>query len=260
VRLDTDALVDAVREAGRVALDRFMRVRGERKPDKTWVTEADVAVEEFLVDALVRVAPGSSVLGEEGGWRVRGAHSELVWAVDPIDGTADYLRGLPGWSVSAALYDAGAPVVGVVYMPVTGDLYVYDRGEATWCGRRVGVLPDDEIHEDSLLLAPNGSAHRYRIAHPGKTQCVGSSSAHILYVARGAAACAVVDPLYIWDLGVAVPFLRAVGGEACYLSGAPVALDALLDGSITPEPVVFAPTRLLEQTCGMITETMKDEG
>jgi fructose-1,6-bisphosphatase/inositol monophosphatase family enzyme len=258
--IDPSALVEAVRDAGRVALDRFMRVRGERKPDKTWVTEADVAVEEFLVEALVRVAPGSSVLGEEGGWRVRGARGDLVWAVDPIDGTADYLRGLPGWSVSAALFDAGIPVAGVMHMPVTGDLYVYDSGNATWCGRGVGVLPDDELHEDSLLLAPNGAPHRYRIAHPGKTQCVGSSSAHILYVARGAAACAVVDPLYIWDLGVAVPFLRAAGGDARYLSGAPVALDALLDGRITPEPVVFAPTKLLEQTRGMITERMSDEG
>jgi fructose-1,6-bisphosphatase/inositol monophosphatase family enzyme len=257
--IDVDALVEEVRAAGRVGLDRFMRVRGERKPDKTWVTEADVAVEEFLVDALVRIVPGSSVLGEEGGWRSRGERKDLVWAVDPIDGTADYLRGLPGWCVSAALFDAGVAVAGVVHMPVTGDSYVYDRGVASWCGRGVGVLPDEALDEESLLLAPNGAPHRYRIAHPGKTQCVGSSAAHILYVARGAAACAVVDPLYIWDLGVAVPFLRAVGGEACYLSGAPVALDVLLDGRITPEPVVFAPVQLLEQTRGMIIETMNDE-
>jgi fructose-1,6-bisphosphatase/inositol monophosphatase family enzyme len=253
--IEMDALVQAVREAGRVALDRFMRVRGERKPDKTWVTEADVAVEEFLVDALARVAPGSSVLGEEGGWRARGDRDDLVWAVDPIDGTADYLRGLPGWSVSAALFDAGRPVAGAVYMPVTGDLYLVDRGDATWCGRRVAVLPDEAVHEESLLLAPHGAPHRYRIAHPGKTQCVGSSSAHVLYVARGAAVCAVVDPLYIWDLGVALPFLRAVGGEACYLSGAPVILEELLDARITPEPVVFAPLRLLERVRLMISET-----
>jgi fructose-1,6-bisphosphatase/inositol monophosphatase family enzyme len=257
--IDIDALVEAVRDAGRVGLDRFLRVRGERKPDKTWVTEADIAVEEFLLDALVRVAPGSSVLGEEGGWRARGERSDLIWAVDPIDGTADYLRGLPGWSVSAALFDAGVAVAGAVFMPVTGDLYVYERGRATWAGRSVGVLPDETLDDESLLLVPNGAPHRYRIAHPGKTQCVGSSSAHVLYVARGVAACAVVDPLYIWDLGVAVPFLRATGGEAAYLSGAPVALDVLLDGRITPEPVVFAPARLLEQVRSMITETMNDE-
>src|SRR5438105_14988088 len=132
-------------------------------------------------------------------------------------------------------------------MPVTSDLYLFDRGRATWRTRPSPVLADPMLDDDSLLLVPASAPHRYAISHRGKTQCVGSSSAHILYVARGAAAAALVDPLYVWDLGVALPFLRAAGGEACYLSGAPVSLSELLDGRITPEPVVFAPRRLLEQ-------------
>jgi myo-inositol-1(or 4)-monophosphatase len=252
--IDMRDLEAAVREAGRIARARHLTAVAERKPDRTWVSDADVAVEAFLVDALVAIAPGSSVLGEEGGMRARGREGGPVWAVDPIDGTADYLRGLPGWSVSAALFDGGEAVAGAVFMPVTGDLYLYDRGRATWLGEPAGPVADELLHDDSLLLVPAGAPHRYRIAHAGKTQCVGSSSAHLLYVARGAAAAAVADPLYVWDLGVAVPFLRATGCDVCYISGGPVDLARLLDGRITPEPVVAAPTGLLESARRMIVE------
>lgn len=254
VDIDVERLVSTVCEAGGVALARFLEVRGVQKPDRTWVSEADVAVEEFLVGALAALVPGSSVLGEEGGLRVAGDANGLVWAVDPIDGTADYLRGLPGWAISAGLFAWDGPVAGAVYMPVTGDVYLFERGRATWRTREVRVLDDDRIHDESLLLVPSGAPHRYTIDHEGKTQCVGSSSAHILYVARGAAAAAVMDPLYIWDLAVAVPFLRAVGGEACYLSGRPVALGELLDGRVTPEAVVCAPAQLLEQVRSSIVD------
>src|SRR4051794_38912216 len=96
--IDLDELSAAVCEAGRIARERLSGAVAERKPDRTWVTDADVAVEEYLAGALARIAPGSSVLGEEGG--MRGREGGRVWAVDPIDGTADYMRGLPGWSVS----------------------------------------------------------------------------------------------------------------------------------------------------------------
>jgi myo-inositol-1(or 4)-monophosphatase len=251
--VDLDRLVSTVCEAGGVALGRAFDGRATRKADRTWVTEVDVAVEEFLAGALTALAPGTRILGEEGGLRGEGEGTG-VWAVDPIDGTADFMRGLPGWSVSVALLDWSGTVVGVVYMPVTGDLYVYERGRATWRTQAVSVLRDENLHDESLLLVPNGAAHRYEIDHPGKIQCVGSSSAHILYVARGAAAAALVDPLYIWDLGVALPFLRATGGDACYISGDPVSLSELYDGTVTPEPVVFAPKQILPSVWRMIAE------
>ncbi len=252
--IDLHELSRTVREAGRLARDRASRAVAERKPDRTWVTDADVAVEEYLVDALVALAPGSSVLGEEGGMRARGRDGGPLWVVDPIDGTADYMRGLPGWSVSAALFDGPEAIAGAVHMPVTDDLYVYDRGDLTWQGDPVREVDAATLDEDSLLLVPAGAARRYDISHPGAIQCVGSSSTHLLYVARGVAAAAVADPLYVWDLGVAVPALRATGCDVCYISGGPVDLTGLLDGRITPEPVVAAPKRLLESARRMIVE------
>lgn len=255
--MDRLELLATLREAGRVALasQRAGRLVCEQKPDRTWVTDADREVESFLAATLPRLAPGSVVLGEEAG--VHGAgDGDCVWAVDPIDGTADYMRGLPGWSISAALYVDGNVVCGAVHLPVTRDEYSYGFGDPDWCGSRPHVIDAADLDEDSLLLVPNGAAHRYRIEYPGKMQCVGSSSAHILWVARGAAAGGVADPLYIWDLGVAVPFLRASGGEAAYLSGTPLELAELLDGRVTPEPVVFAAAQLLEQVGAAIEEVV----
>ena len=127
--LDLDALLHAALAAAevgagvvRAAFGAARDVREKRPGD--WVSEADTASEQAIRSSLAAAAPGIAFFGEESG----GERAEVGWFVDPLDGTANFLHGLPVVGVSIALVAAGAPVVGVVNAPLLGDVYAARRG------------------------------------------------------------------------------------------------------------------------------------
>jgi len=141
----TDALlvlaIDLVRRAGALILAG----RGSAADDVTTktsptdvVTAMDRAAERLVVDALHAARPGDGVLGEEGG-ETQGSGG-VRWLIDPIDGTVNYLYGLPAYAVSLAAEVDGVMAVGAVYNPAIDELWTAVRGEGAWLdGRRLGV-------------------------------------------------------------------------------------------------------------------------
>jgi histidinol-phosphatase len=122
---------DAARRAGEIALRHAARgVSAETKPDRSPVTVADRECEQAIVSVLRAAFPEDGILGEEGS-RAE-APSGRRWIVDPIDGTRDFLRGLPGWSNLVALEVEGEPVVGVCNLAAIGELYWAAQGEGAW--------------------------------------------------------------------------------------------------------------------------------
>jgi histidinol-phosphatase len=112
--------------ATEVALDYFARgVSADQKPDGTPVTAADVHIERVLSSELAKERPGDAVLGEELG--AQGSSSRR-WILDPIDGTAYFLRGQPDWGTHVALEVDGRVVVGVITRPATSRCYFASRG------------------------------------------------------------------------------------------------------------------------------------
>jgi histidinol-phosphatase len=128
---------DAARRAGEMALRHAARgVSAEMKPDHSPVTVADRECEAAIVSTLREAFPRDGILGEEGS-REETA-SGRRWIVDPIDGTRDFLRGLPGWSNLIALEVEGEPVVGVCNLAAVGELYWAVEGEGAWVEERGG--------------------------------------------------------------------------------------------------------------------------
>lgn len=124
--LPIDAICAIVREAGALAVSE--RKKGLAVDTKGWqdfVTQADQAVERLLRAKLTALLPGSEFLGEEDGGAVA---ADMLWVVDPIDGTTNYIRGLPHWCVSVALLAAGEPRLGVIYAPVLDWFYLAEAG------------------------------------------------------------------------------------------------------------------------------------
>lgn len=119
---------DLAREAGALALS--MRDGVEQLAPKSTptdaVTAADRAVERLLVSALASARPDDGVLGEEGG--AVGGTSGVRWVIDPIDGTVNYLYGIPQWAVSLGVEDATGAFVGVVFDPAKNELWQAVRG------------------------------------------------------------------------------------------------------------------------------------
>lgn len=119
---DDLALALAIAEqADKVSMDRFRAqdLEVSTKPDRTPVTDADRAVEDIIRDSLRDARPRDQVLGEERGHSA-GAESSREWVIDPIDGTSNFLRGMPVWATLIALTINGVPQVGVVSAPALG--------------------------------------------------------------------------------------------------------------------------------------------
>jgi myo-inositol-1(or 4)-monophosphatase len=234
--VDFQWLEEIVRSAGDLALRHFGRVRSSRKADRTLVTIADQEVEAFLREALAEAFPADGVLGEEMG--MHAGTSRRMWAVDPIDGTAAYASGLPVWAVSVGLLEDGMPVAGMVYLPLVGELYLSHGHDALFNGQPISADTGAYVDDESFLCVTSEVHRTYRIDFIGKTRALGSTAAHMCYVARGSAIGAFLGRPSLWDIAGALPILRAAGGDVRCLSGRPFDLAALAAGSRYPEPVL----------------------
>lgn len=240
------ALLPLVKEAGEVARGYFQNVTAERKADRTLVTEADRAVEQYLVARLPALAPGVRLLGEEFG-AVGSEDAACTLTLDPIDGTSAFVAGLPTWCVTIGLVCGGEAVGGITYLPMTGETYLAEQGEARWNGR---VIPAGRRppHEGDLFIATHSDLHRGSpITFKGKVRALGSTAYHMALVARGAAVAALLGRARIWDIAAGAAMLVAVGGELRYRSGAPVDLAALLGGERAPEHLVAAAPGMMDE-------------
>ena len=125
--------------ADSISLPRFRAadLAIDTKPDRTYVTDADRAVEAALRERIAAARPDDSFYGEESGQDERG---ERRWILDPIDGTSNYLRGVPNWATLIALEIVGEPSVGVVSAPAFGERWWAEIGHGSW-GQKVGEAP-----------------------------------------------------------------------------------------------------------------------
>lgn len=118
-------------EAGALALDYQRRgVTAETKSDESPVTAADRACEKLIVERIVREFPEDGILGEEGS--NRNSHSGRKWIIDPIDGTRDFVRGIPLWAVLIALEQENEVVAGAAHCPLQGLLFWAAKGAGAW--------------------------------------------------------------------------------------------------------------------------------
>jgi myo-inositol-1(or 4)-monophosphatase len=234
---DFDELRAWLREAGVIARQHFNHVAGRRKADSSWVTEADEAIERVLAERIAARYPQHGVIGEEQTRRATAA--EFLWAIDPLDGTASFVAGLPLWSVSLGLLRHGVPYLGLVYVPLLDDCYwAGPEGPAFLNGRPIHVAAPRAWDSEDWIAVPSNSHRRFTIDFLGRTRAIGSTAASFCYVARGAAVGALVGRAGIWDVAAGLVILRAAGGIVASLSGAPLDIAALLDGKRLPEPVV----------------------
>ena len=118
-------------EADLISLSRFQSLDLEvtTKPDRTPVTDADQAVERSIRAGIEAARPDDSILGEEYGTEGSGSRQ---WIIDPIDGTANFLRGVPIWGTLIALAVDGVPIVGVVSAPALGRRWYAATGHGAW--------------------------------------------------------------------------------------------------------------------------------
>jgi len=235
-----------VQECGETAKGLYNNVVGSRKADRSWVTEADLAVERMLTARIAERFPHHGILGEE--QTREGLDREFVWAIDPIDGTASFVAGLPIWGISLGLLRRGEPYLGLLYFPLMGDWYWAEPGGGAYLnGRPIRVAEPGPLDSEDWLSVPSNAHRRFEIDFVGKTRSLGSTAASLCYAARGSATASLISGSSIWDIAAALAVLYAAGGVAVGLSGAPLDTRELLGGGHQREPALAGHPAYVEE-------------
>ncbi len=251
---EVDDIIGWARQAGTIALDYFKNVTVERKADHTFVTEADRAVEKFLVARLRAAYPDHALVGEEGARSDLAADSAYIWAIDPIDGTTVFVQGLTGWGITLGLLHQGRPAFGLFYNPQLDELtYTGHDGHVYHNGRRLtNNLRVDWA--DKGFLATSSTAHFDFQLDIKRLRALGSISSNLVYTARGIATATFSPNASLWDLVAGGAMLLRLGGELRYLSGKSIDYLVLLDGQKVPEPVIAGHPQVVAEVQGRIGE------
>jgi myo-inositol-1(or 4)-monophosphatase len=207
----------AVRDAGELALTYFRRsILVKRKMDGSEVSEADLAVDTALKLDLLTKRPDYGWLSEETeDDRERLKHAR-VWVVDPIDGTSAFLRHVPEWTVSAALVEDGAPVIGIVFNPATGEFFHAIKGRGAFLNDQPIKASDKKTLDGAFLIASGGLFKKKIWKEPWpevKTKWVNSVAYRLALVASGMADATIsLSTKCEWDLAAAALLVEEAGG------------------------------------------------
>ena len=211
-----------LKAAGTLALRYFRNANPSIKDDKTYITEADLAVQSYLNEKIINNFPDVGILSEEENYTKKPRDGKTYFVIDPIDGTAMFVSGLPIWGIAIGVIKSGVPIAGFFYMPATDDFYYTETDGPVYLNEiKTQLKPFDKIQRESLLLTVSRAHKRFEINpdYPGKIRCLGSTEAHICYVATGGADVALVSDSYIWDLAAGIAMLYRNGGTARYING-----------------------------------------
>ncbi|WP_299195600.1 3'(2'),5'-bisphosphate nucleotidase CysQ [uncultured Erythrobacter sp.] len=225
--IDQDRFQEIVREAGRIAHARWP---GDGHALESWdktpgnpVSEADLAVDVFLKRELGRLLPAAAWLSEETADDKERTKSDLIWLVDPIDGTRDFVRGRKGWAVSVALISGGRPLIGMLSAPARDEEWFSVAGKGStlndrklaassrqeFSGARVPVdqLPDAD---SDLVVVEKPNSIALRIA------MVADNRADLVATLRWG---------FEWDIAAATLIAREAGAEVSDAFGNPLAYN-----------------------------------
>jgi len=232
-------MINAARKAARPMARDFGEVEAlqvSRKGAADFVSRADLAAEQTIFEALSAARPKYGFVMEERG-EIEGADNSNRWIVDPLDGTTNFLHGLPHFAISIALERDRQPYAGVVYNPVTDELFWAEKGEGAYLNdRRIRVssrrdlseclfacgLPfagrpgrDDALAETDRVLEKTAGVRRF-----------GAAALDLAFVAAGRYDAYWERGLNSWDVAAGAIIVREAGGMVSEIEGGPKFLTA----------------------------------
>lgn len=237
-----NVMVGAASKAGRSLARDFGEVQNLQvsvKGPGDYVSQADRKAEEIIYKELSRARPGYSFLMEERG-PVEGDDDQHRWIVDPLDGTTNFLHGIPLFSISIALERQGQIVAGLIYNPIMDEMFVAERGGGAFLNdRRMRVAARRQLTDCviSCGIPHLGRGHhgqalvdlRNVMADSAGIRRTGSAAIDLAYVAAGRFDAFWEDHLQPWDIAAGLLMVRESGGFASTREGGD---DMLETGSI----------------------------
>ena len=237
-----DVAVSAARAGGEVLAGYWRSLPGgsiSEKQKNDFVTRADEESEEAIVARIRQAHPQDGFLGEEGGRRGSGGE-ERTWIIDPLDGTTNFLHGVPQFCISVGLERDGQIVAGVIYDPAKDEMFIAEKGKGAYLNnRRIRVSGRTDMAD---ALAGCGLPHIGRgdhglffreaaavMAQVGGMRRFGSAALDLAYVAAGRLDLYWERGLNSWDMAAGLVMIREAGG---FVSDAEGGSDPLAKGSV----------------------------
>src|ERR1700679_2619724 len=227
-----NVMVKAARRAGR-SLKRDLgegeNLQVSLKGPANFVTMADRRAEEMLHTDLTRARPGYGFIGEEGGAR-EGQDKSHTWIVDPLDGTTNFLHGIPQFAVSIGLQREGTMIAGLIYNPANDDLYIAERGKRAFLNdQRLRVAGRRNLND---CVVACGLPHIGRVDHElsrremteiknrvAGLRRFGAASLDMAFVAAGRLDAYWERNLQSWDMAAGTIIVREAGGIVSGMTG-----------------------------------------
>lgn len=219
IDLDILKVTDLVREAGKLLMERKMEIT-QKGNNSNFVTSCDLAVEEFLTGKLRELLPGSLVIGEES--EDNPSDGDLLWVIDPIDGTSNFIRDIGLSAISVGLVVDGEPYLGVIYQPYRNEMFYAKTGEGAYLnGERIHVSDRDFAHSH---LCSAMSLYDKQYAPPcfriidrvyresDDLRRLGTAAVELAYLACGRVELYFEIRVFPWDAAGAIPIIREAGG------------------------------------------------
>ena len=247
---------DAARAAGELLRERFLaggeRATGSKSSPTDLVSEADLAAERAIRALIAERRPGAAILGEEGGETQEG--EGLRWIVDPLDGTVNFLFGIPQWCVSVAVHDDAGGLAGVVFDPLRDELFAGERGgRATLngvpvSGSRSGDLASSLVATGFAYSAEVRAVQAQVVARAlsrvRDIRRMGSAALDLAWTAAGRYDAFYERGIQTWDIAAGTILCRCSGLEERMLAA---------DG-VAPTGLVVAPPGLIEALVKLVSQ------
>jgi myo-inositol-1(or 4)-monophosphatase len=234
-----NVMIGAARKAAKILTRDFgelEHLQASRKGPADFVTQTDLRAERALRDELSRTRPHYGFVMEEGGV-VEGPDKTHRWFIDPLDGTTNFIHGVPHFAISIGLEREGQLVAGLVYNPIRDEMFTAEKGQGAWLNdRRLRVSTRRELN---IALVATGIPYLGRPGHDeflselprvmGQVAGVrrfGAAALDLCFVAAGRFDAFWERGLSPWDVAAGIVILREAGGTVSDLNGG----DAYLEG------------------------------
>ena len=210
ISANLNVMIKASEKASKILIKDFgeiEKLQVSRKGPKDFVTNSDLKTEKIIIDELKKARPNYSILNEEEGAEIN-KDKNNTWIIDPIDGTINYLHGVPHFAISIALKSYDQIIAGLIYDPIKDEMFYAEKNNGTYLNnQRIKVSKRSKI-EDCLFVAGDKINHDKEL----NVRKSGCAALDMAYVAAGRYDGYFQKDLNLWDVAAGIIIVKEAGG------------------------------------------------
>ena len=210
ISANLNIMIKASEKASKILIKDFgeiEKLQVSKKGPKDFVTNSDLKTEKIIIDELKKARPNYSILSEEEGV-VNNKDKNNTWIIDPIDGTINYLHGVPHFAISIALKSYDQIIAGLIYDPIKDEMFYAEKNNGTYLNnQRIKVSKRSKI-EDCLFVVGNKIDHDNEL----NVRKSGCAALDMAYVAAGRYDGYFQKNLNLWDVAAGIIIVKEAGG------------------------------------------------